>query len=482
MVRARRDLRPADHLLRGRAPGARPPVGRRPRRPVSRGGREALHRGRARLQRGRRTGLPSFAQGAPRHARGAPEAADPREPRPDAARRPAGLLLQRRPRRARARLEAPRVAGGRRRPSARLDPGESRGDRPLPDPQGHPASRDSASPTARARDPPRNPPRRRDLPIPGARLGLRPSPASRRTLHLDGRGEAGVPEDRRRLFRLQTLDAEPLQPRGGLVRLRNPPDGPRQGRRPPARQEGLRRDAPRGPRALRVLRPPHRVAGVPDHAALHAPARRALRRRPLVLLRPGHPALALLGGRRGPHGLHRRGAVRSRADCPGPFRNRGRRPDGRGDRPRGGVQDHGPRPLRARRNRASRPSVHSRPWPRRLRSRRIPFRRRSARPGAAGGRGDDGPTAASPRLPRAEPPVLPPRPAVARRSAEAQDSFELGRRVPAGPPVGGPHALLPGREFRPVGRGRRLRPRGDRGPRLVDRSDPPPAGSSRSRR
>ena len=47
-----------------------------------------------------------------------------------------------------------------------------------------------------------------------------------------------------------------------------------------------------------------------------------LRRRPLVLLRPGHPALALLGGRRGPHGLHRRGAVRSRADCPGPFRSR----------------------------------------------------------------------------------------------------------------------------------------------------------------
>ena len=36
VVRARRDLRPADHLLRRRPPGARPPVGRRPRGAVSR--------------------------------------------------------------------------------------------------------------------------------------------------------------------------------------------------------------------------------------------------------------------------------------------------------------------------------------------------------------------------------------------------------------------------------------------------------------
>ena len=265
----------------------------------------------------------------------------PVEPRPDAPRRPARLLLQRRPRRARARLEASGVAGGRRRPSARVDPGESRGDRTLPDAQGHPGgpggtsasrrrgvrgapcaprlrspSRDSTPPTARPRDPPRNPPRRSDLPIPGPRLGLGPSPASRRALHLDGRGEARVPEDRPRLLRLQTLDAESLQSRGGLVRLRNPPDGLRQGRRPAARQEGLRRDAPRRPSALRVLRPPHRVARLPDHAAFHAPARRALRRRPLGLLCPGHPALALLGGRRVPHGLHRRGAATEPSGSP----------------------------------------------------------------------------------------------------------------------------------------------------------------------
>ena len=155
---------------------------------------------------------------------------------------------------------------------------------------------------------------------------------------------------------------------------------------------------------------------------------------------------------------------------------------GVGDRPRRGVQDHGPRALRAGRHRPARSGARARRGPA-AGSARAVFAADSARP-----RSCSPPAAVTVRvfLPHV---FLGPSPLSFRLDPRWLDDLRrlkiLSSSVagfPAGPPVGGPHAPLPGRELRPLGRGRRLRPRGDRRPRLVGRRHRPAPAVRRSLR
>ena len=326
-------------------------------------------------------------------------------------------------------------------------------------------------PRSRPRDPPPPARGRGDPAFPGAQLGRRPPPPSGRALHLDGRGEAGVPEDPRRVLRREALAARSVQPRRGLLRLRNAADGRGQGDRTALRPARLRRDLPDRPGALGRVRPADGVARLSAGAALHAPSGRALLGRAVELLRPRDSALPLLGGRHVSRDVHGGGSPRVGAHRAGADELRRLRGDRPRHRPRRRMQDHRTRAAGAARRRGAR---LGNPADDPIRSH--PLLRRAPRPPRTLCRRRSRAALPAPHLPRPEPLLAQARPAVDRRSEAPAGALLLGRGLPAGAAVGGPHDPLPDREPRPLGRRRLLRRRGARRPRLGLRRRRAPAG------